>query len=316
MLRVGESIDVTRFSEISEKGGLVSYLTHGRTRQLLRDLGLRPKRKLGQNFLVDGNIVRRAIGLAALGADDIVVEVGPGLGALTRPLLASGSRVFAVECDRRLCRHLAETIGREYPERFDILQADAVKRPTGRFREDPTVLPGSSFKVVASLPYAITTPWLVSLLSGPLPKEMVLLLQKEAADRITAPVGSKKLGAISIFFQSVFETEFRKRVSQHCFYPEPAVESVLIRFLRREEPHVFSKEARTAIRAIFSHRRKQFGTICRNRPDLHAWGRTCAARGVSPKVRPEGIPLELWRDLSKSKAESKAGSSEQYLVDL
>ena len=288
-----------RLSENSGKGGLASYLTHRQTRQLLRDLGLRPKRKLGQNFLVDGNIVRRAIGLASLGTNDIVVEVGPGLGALTRPLLASGSKVFAVECDRLLCRHLSETIGREYPMRFDILQADAVKRPTGRFREDPAVLSGSSFKMVASLPYAITTPWLVSLLSGPLPREMVLLLQKEAADRITAPVGSKKLGAVSIFFQSVFQAEFRKRISRHCFYPEPAIESVLIRFFRRENPHLFSKESQAVIRAIFSHRRKQIGTICRNRTELHGWGRICAARGVSPKVRPEGIPLELWRELDR-----------------
>ena len=280
----------------------MSYLTHRQTRQLLRDLGLRPKRKLGQNFLIDGNIVRRAIGLAALGANDIVVEVGPGLGALTRPLLECGVRVFAVECDRWLYRHLSETIGREYPERFDILRADAVKRPTGRFPEDPTIPPGSTFIVVASLPYAITTPWLASLLGGPLPETMVLFLQKEAADRITAPVGSKKLGAISIFFQSVFKTEFRKRVSQHCFYPEPAIESVLIQFSRREEPHVFLKETRALIRAIFSQRRKQIGTICRNRVDLHVWWQTLAARGISPQVRPEGITMELWRELDRQVA--------------
>lgn len=283
----------------------MSYLTYRQTRQLLRDLGIRPKRRLGQNFLVDGNIARRMIGLAPLKANDVVVEVGPGLGALTRPLLESGARVFAVECDRRFCRYLLETIGREYPKRFNLLQGDAVKHPTGKCWEDPSVSQGSLFKVVASLPYAITTPWLVSLLGGPLPKEMVLLLQKEAADRITASVGSKKLGAISIFFQSVFEAKFRKRVSQHCFYPEPGIESILIRFSRREEPHVFSAEARAAIRAIFSHRRKQIGTICRNHTNLHAWGHGCAAHGVSPKVRPEGVPLELWAELDRQMADAR-----------
>ena len=169
-------------------------LSPSTTRELLARLGHQPKRFLGQNFLVDGNIVRKSLELAQIAAGDRVVEVGPGLGTLTGALLEAGAEVWAVEKDRHLHQHLEETLVPASAGRLHLLEGDAVEHPLAGYGGG---YPGTAsecppFKVVANLPYAISTPWMDAVLAGPLPERMVLMLQQEAAQRYAAKPGDRK----------------------------------------------------------------------------------------------------------------------------
>ena len=221
-------------------------LTPTETRELLARLGHAPKRFLGQNFLVDGNIVRKSLELARVSAGDTVVEVGPGLGTLTGALLEAGADVWAVERDRTLHGHLAEGLARRFPETFHLAEGDAVELPLAGL---PAAL-APDFKVVANLPYAISTPWMDAVLSGPLPARMVLMLQREAADRYSAAPGTRSFGAISIFLQAAYDIAPGHRVGSACFHPRPDVDSTLLHLVRKAAPHVF--DARRSSAAVFS----------------------------------------------------------------
>ena len=165
--------------------------TPTQTCEILRELGHNPSKKLGQNFLVDSNIVRKSLELADVSAGDYVVEVGPGLGTLTGALLERGAKVFAVELDKKLFAHLRSYFAGN--ANLNLINADAVDFPLA-------ALPAQvrDFKIVANLPYAISTPWLDAVLSGKLPSKMSLMLQKEAALRFSAKNSS---GEYSLRFQ-------------------------------------------------------------------------------------------------------------------
>lgn len=271
-------------------------LTPTATRELLTKLGHQPKRFLGQNFLVDGNIVRKSLELAEVVATDTVVEVGPGLGTLTSALLKSGAEVFAVEKDRTLHEHLATTLAVEFPRTFHLLEGDAVELPRAGLPANDT----RPFKVVANLPYAISTPWMDEVLSGPLPTRLVLMLQQEAAQRYAATHGTKSFGAISIFLQAAYDLAPGHKVPAACFHPRPDVESFLLHLVRKPEPFVFSTATKQLIRSCFQQRRKQIAALLRERlPDQgKAWIAQLTAAGLGPQARPEEIPVALWLKLS------------------
>jgi len=272
-------------------------LTPSATRELLAKLAHQPKRFLGQNFLVDGNIVRKSLELAGIAAGDAVVEIGPGLGTLTSALLEAGAEVWAVEKDRTLHAHLEESLVPRFPAAFHLLEGDAVEHPLAALPADRAA---AGFKVVANLPYAIATPWLDEVLAGPLPSRLVLMLQQEAAQRYVAQPGSKSFGAISIFLQSAYAVAPGHRVDAGCFHPRPDVESYLLNLVRLPEPFVFPAVTKTLIRACFQQRRKQIGGLLRERlPDGGAaWLARLAAAGHPAQTRPEAIPTELWRSLA------------------
>ena len=281
------------------------------TRELLEQLEHFPNKKLGQNFLVDGNIVRKSIELAELDADSCVVEIGPGLGTLTKAILNSGASLWAVERDACLAEHLRihfsdelngiSTMNERRLTKQTILQlieGDCLDHPRAGL---PAATAATGYKIVANLPYAVSTPWMEAVIAGELPERMVLMLQKEAADRYVAPHGTKTFGAISIFLQSVFEVHSKHLVSAQCFHPAPKVDSVLLRLDRRTDAIRFSLAARECIRRIFTQRRKQLGALCKN--DSHAgalaWFKELLEHGVTPTVRPEELPLEYWQSLTK-----------------
>jgi 16S rRNA (adenine1518-N6/adenine1519-N6)-dimethyltransferase len=268
-------------------------LSPSATRDLLAQLGHHPKRALGQNFLVDGNIVRKSLELAGIGPGDTVVEIGPGLGTLTSALLEAGAEVWAVERDPALHRHLAATLGPRFPERLHLLEGDAVEHPLAGLPADRA----ADCKIVANLPYAISSVWMDAVLSGPLPARLVLMLQLESARRFTAPHGTKSYGAITIFLQAAYAVAPGHKVAAACFFPRPEVESFLLNLVRRPEPFRFPAPVRAAIRALFQQRRKQVGSLLRDRlPDHGAgWLRELAAAGLSAQARPEEIPPEAWR---------------------
>jgi 16S rRNA (adenine1518-N6/adenine1519-N6)-dimethyltransferase len=270
-------------------------LSPSATRELLARLGHEPKRFLGQNFLVDGNIVRKSLELARVQPGDTVVEIGPGLGTLTAALLDAGAEVWAVEKDRNLHAHLTETLAKDQP-RLHLLEGDAVDQPLAGLPSGRA----AGCKIVANLPYAIATPWLDGVLSGPLPERMVLMLQQEAAQRYVAVPGTKAFGAISIFLQAAYAVAPGHKVDASCFFPQPDIESYLLHLTRQPEPHVFPAATKALIRACFQQRRKQIGGLLRGKlPDGGAaWLARLAAAGLGAHARPEQIPVALWRQLA------------------
>ena len=281
------------------------------TRELLEQLEHFPKKKLGQNFLVDGNIVRKSIELAEIGLESCVVEIGPGLGTLTKAILNSGASLWAVERDATLTEHLRihfsdelnmlPTMNGRSPEGQPILkltEGDCLEYPIAGL---PEAIAVSGYKIVANLPYAVSTPWMDAVIAGELPERMVLMLQKEAGDRYAAPHGSKTFGAISIFLQSAFKVHSKHLVSAQCFHPAPKVDSVLLRLDRRVDAIRFSLSARECIRRIFTQRRKQLGALCKNDPQVGAlvWFKELLEHGVHPTVRPEELPIEHWQSITR-----------------
>jgi 16S rRNA (adenine1518-N6/adenine1519-N6)-dimethyltransferase len=267
-------------------------LSPSATREVLAQLGHQPKRFLGQNFLVDGNIVRKSLELAAVRAGDTVVEIGPGLGTLTTALLETGADVWAVEKDRALHAHLAATLSPRYPVTFHLVEGDAVEHPLAG-----APAAAGALKIVANLPYAIATPWLDAVLSGPLPERLVLMLQQEAAQRYAAQPGSKSFGAISVFLQAAYAIAPGHKVAAACFYPRPDVESYLLNLVRQPEPYVFPPAFKALVRACFQQRRKQIGALLRGRlgGDPTVWRELLVADGLSEQTRPEAIPVAWWR---------------------
>ena len=271
------------------------------TREILRRSGVCPKRKLGQNFLIDPRIIERSVQWAHVEPAEVVVEVGPGCGTLTDNLTKAGARVFAVEKDPLLARHIAQRFS------INLLQADAVDSPVGNFDSS------QPYKVAANLPYAIASVWLDKILELPrLPATMVLLVQKEAADRWFSEAGCKSFGAIGIYLQAMYRLEQQCSVPKRCFYPQPKVDSVLLHIQKRADGYLFPKEFKQFIRTLFTHRRQQIARACKE---------TCVSfsddflhfleKQKLPKtVRAEAVPLEFWIAFSKAHFSEHSGKTE------
>ncbi|MEY4938795.1 MAG: hypothetical protein RIQ93_530 [Verrucomicrobiota bacterium] len=267
------------------------------TRDLLGQLGHHPKRFLGQNFLVDGNIVRKSLELAEVVTGETVIEIGPGLGTLTNSLLEAGAEVWAVEKDRALHAHLESTLCPRFPLTLHLQEGDAVEIPLAGLPPERAI---AGFKVVANLPYAIATPWLDAVLAGPLPNRLVLMLQQEAAQRYAAQPGSKSFGAISVFLQAAYTIAPGHKVAAACFFPRPDVESHLLHLVKNPLPFVFPAPVKTLVRACFQQRRKQIGALLRTHvPALAAEARDLLFQfGLTEKSRPEAIPVAWWIRIS------------------
>ena len=267
------------------------------TRELLEQLEHFPNKKLGQNFLVDGNIVRKSIELAEIDGESAVVEVGPGLGTLTRAILSSGASIWAVERDATLSEHIRTNLLPEHPK-LQLIEGDCLDYPTANLPEERAA---AGYKIVANLPYAVSTPWMDAVIAGHLPERMVLMLQKEAGDRYAAPHGSKTFGGISIFLQSAFTVHSKHLVSAQCFHPAPKVDSVLLRLDRKPDAIRFSPKARECVRRIFTQRRKQLGALCKRDPQPEAlvWFKELLDQGIAPTVRPEELPIVHWQSITK-----------------
>jgi 16S rRNA (adenine1518-N6/adenine1519-N6)-dimethyltransferase len=272
-------------------------LSPSQTRELLDSLAHFPNKKLGQNFLIDGNIVRKSIELAGIGQGSCVVEIGPGLGTLSRAILERGASLHAVERDPALAKHIRKALLPEF-ENMELIEGDCLDYPLAGL---PPAQAEAGFSVVANLPYAVSTPWVDAVLSGPLPDRMVLMLQKEAGDRYAAKHASKSFGAISIFLQSAYEVTHRHLVGAPCFHPPPKVDSLLLRLERRRHAICFNRAARDCVRRIFTQRRKQLGALCKKdpQPEATVWFTRLTDQGIPPTIRPEELPLDYWQQLSE-----------------
>lgn len=242
-----------------------------------------PKRSLGQNFLVDENLQRKIVATLGAGPDDEVLEIGPGRGALTRHLADGVRRLIAVELDDALAAELAE----RYAGREDvtIVHANVLDIDLGSVTSSPEAL-----LVVGNIPYNITTPIIFHLLGRPRPRDIVLMVQDDVADRIVARVGTKEYGALSVGVRAVAEVEMLFKVGRNAFRPVPGVDSRLIRIRPlRPEPLTALEEGRLRrlVRAAFQWRRKQLRKILRDHPDL-----SLPEARVSEAAERAGLDLE------------------------
>jgi 16S rRNA (adenine1518-N6/adenine1519-N6)-dimethyltransferase len=224
----------------------------------------RPKRSLGQNFLVDGNLQRKIVEALSPGPDDEVLEIGPGRGALTRHLLGRTRGLILVELDDVLAAGWArETAGMPGVQ---VLHRDILEVDLSGVTDAVETL-----KVVGNIPYNITTPLLFHLLRRPRPREILLMVQREVAERILAGPGTSAFGALSVGVQTVAEVEPVLRVPASAFRPVPDVDSMVIRVTPFRPPPLSPGEEadlRLLTRAAFQQRRKQFQNILRRHPDL------------------------------------------------
>ena len=225
----------------------------------------------------------------------MIVEIGPGLGTLSKAILLTCAQLYAVEKDTSLTNYLEETVSQEF-NKFHLLNEDCLKKPLGTLSDQEL---SSDFKIVANLPYAVATPWLEAVLSSALPKRMVLMLQKEAADRYYAQPKTKNFGAISIFLQSAYEVHSTHTVSASCFHPKPKVESTLIRLDLKKNPICFSRETKALVRTIFTQRRKQILSLSKNSEFevIRQWLQCLFKKGYPHSVRAEEIDLSSWQSL-------------------
>lgn len=269
-------------------------MTLGEMRELLDRKGLRLTRSLGQNFLHDGNQLRRIVSLAQVKPGDRVLEIGPGLGPLTECLLDAGAQVLAIEKDRRLAELLAERLsGRPG---LELVVADALDW----LRKSPTDL--GHVPVVANLPYSVASPILVELahLTTP-PPSVTVTVQAEVADRVKAAPGTPEYGVLTLLLASAFLPGASFRIPANCFFPAPDVVSTCLRLDRRPAPLVAGPVQATYARLVkgaFSQRRKRALKVLRaNWPgplldDL--WSRL----GLSPDARPESLSPETFAALA------------------
>lgn len=229
-----------------------SLATPKAVRRVLEAYGLRCKKSLGQNFLVDRNILGKIVAAAEVQPGDWVLEIGPGIGSLTQALAEAGAKVVAIEIDRDLVNVLRETMA-YYPE-VQVIHADAMSVTL------PELLPASvSFRVVANLPYYVTSPLLMRLLESDLPlTTVVLMVQREVAQRIAAQPGSKDYGALTVAVAYRAEARIVASVPRTVFYPPPNVDSSVIRLDPRPFPFPAADAATFSaiVRAAFGHRRK------------------------------------------------------------
>ena len=278
--------------------------TPGQLRRLLAIQRLRPRRALSQNFLTDPAALDEIMAAAELETGDRVVEVGPGLGVLTRRLLAAGAQVLAVELDARLATWLRAELG-SVPG-FRLVESDALAFDPQR------AFPGQPFKVVANIPYHITSPLLHAFLEGERPPELVVVLvQAEVAERVAAPPG--QMSYLSVFAQNVAVADVVARVPAAAFEPEPSVDSAVLRLRRRPRPAIPPGPERQAfyrlVQAGFRQRRKQLhNALARELPLPRAvLDAAFAACGIASDRRPQTLSVDEWAHRGPGQAEPVAG---------
>jgi len=284
--------------------------TPGRTREILEKYGFSFKKSLGQNFLIDTNILRKIVDVAELSDDTGAIEIGPGIGALTEQLARRAKKVVAFEIDKRLLPILEDTLSPYRNVRIihqDVLKADIHRVIAEEFVDVADIM------VVANLPYYVTTPIIMKLLTDNLPiRGIVVMLQKEVADRISAQPGTKDYGSLSIAIQYYTEAEKIMTVPRTVFMPQPNVDSAVIRLMKRKQPPVDVDDESfffQVVRASFAQRRKTIlNNLISNLPNGKAMKekieRILTEKGIDPRRRGETLTMEEFAALSNALREA------------
>ncbi len=260
------------------------------------------QKKFGQNFLIDTHVLDKIISAAEITKDDLVVEIGPGIGTMTQYLACAAREVVAIEIDKMLIPILKETLA-DY-ENVTVINEDVLKVDLNKLAEEKNG--GRPIKVVANLPYYITTPIIMGLFENHVPLHSItIMVQKEVADRMRMGPGTKDYGALSLAVQYYAEPYLVANVPQNCFMPRPKIGSAVIRLTVHEKPPVTVRDEKLMfklIRASFNQRRKTLANGLNNSPELHYSKEQIAEAieklEVSPSVRGEALTLEQFARLS------------------
>ena len=268
------------------------------TIKVIQENGFTFHKKYGQNFLIDSHVIDKIISVADLDKNSRVLEIGPGIGTLTQYLAEAAGEVVAVEIDDKLIPILSKTLV-EY-DNVRVIHGDILKQDTEQ------IFGGKPFKIVANLPYYITTPIIMSLLESGVPAQSItVMIQKEVAERMQAAPGSKNYGALSLAVQYYAEPYLAANVPPNCFMPRPNVGSAVINLKRLETPPVSVKDPSQMfklIRGAFNQRRKtlanavaNFDGVAFSREDVE---KALEAMGLDTRVRGEALTLEQFAALS------------------
>ena len=270
----------------------------------LKELKIRPKKRLGQHFVVNSKILQRTIESASLGPEDIVVEIGAGLGSLTVPMAQRVKKVYAIEVDPRLAHELRNQLAAN--DSVEVIQADALQVDFAPWYEQWQ----RKMKVVANLPYEISSPMIFRLFQERNYFSLfVLMLQLEVAKRVVARPGTKDYGPLSLWSQLYTRARIAFSVHPQAFYPPPQVESAVVRFEILPQPSVVvedEKILRQVIRSAFTYRRKTLVNALRLGEFAHLPAEkireALQSVSISPESRGEALSLEQFRDLSRTLA--------------
>ena len=260
------------------------------------------QKKFGQNFLIDTHVLDKIISAAEITKDDLVVEIGPGIGTMTQYLACAAREVVAIEIDKMLIPILQDTLSAY--DNVTIINEDVLKVDLNKLAEEKNG--GRPVKVVANLPYYITTPIIMGLFENHVPLHSItIMVQKEVADRMRMGPGTKDYGALSLAVQYYAEPYLVANVPQNCFMPRPKISSAVIKLTVHEKAPVTVRDEKLMfrlIRASFNQRRKTLANGLNNSPELHYSKEQIAEAieklGTSPSVRGEALTLEQFARLS------------------
>ena len=272
------------------------------TIEIIQKYGFNFQKKFGQNFLIDTHVLEKIIEESGITKDDCVLEIGPGIGTMTQYLCENAREVIAVEIDKALIPILEDTLS-EY-DNVTVINDDILKVDVQKIVDEKNG--GRPIKVVANLPYYITTPIIMGLFESHLPlKSITIMVQKEVADRMQVGPGTKDYGALSLAVQYYAKPEIVANVPPNCFMPRPNVGSAVIRLTKYEEPPVFVENEEfmfSLIRATFNQRRKTLVNAIGNAPNLNITKEQVAEvlseMGESATVRGETFTLEKFAEFT------------------
>lgn len=273
------------------------------TIEILQKYNFMFQKKFGQNFLIDTHVLNKIIGAAGITSDDMVLEVGPGIGTMTQYLCESARKVIAVEIDKNLIPILENDTLKDY-DNVRVINEDILKLDINKLVNEEN--DGKPIKVVANLPYYITTPIVMGLFESHVPIESItIMVQKEVADRMQVGPGTKDYGALSLAVQYYAKPEIVANVPPNCFMPRPNVGSAVIKLTRHEKPPVDVKDEALMfklVRAAFNQRRKTLQNSINNSPELHLSKeqvvRALDEMGLSQTIRGEALSLAQFAELS------------------
>ena len=260
------------------------------------------QKKFGQNFLIDTHVLDKIIDASGVKEDDLVLEIGPGIGTMTQYLCERAREVVAVEIDKNLIPILSDTL-KNYSN-VTVINEDILKLDICKLAEEKNQ--GKPIKVVANLPYYITTPIIMGLFESHVPIDSItIMVQKEVAERMQEKPGSKEYGALSLAVQYYAKPEIVANVPPNCFMPRPNVGSAVIRLTRHEKPPVEVEDEKLMfriIRASFNQRRKTLANGLNNSPEIHlpkeVIQESIVSLGVPENIRGEALSLEQFAELS------------------
>lgn len=286
----------------------VPYLGNSKnTIEVLQKYDFVFQKKFGQNFLIDSHVLDKIVSAAGITKDDFVLEIGPGIGTMTQYLAASARKVFAVEIDKALIPILEDTL-KEF-DNVQVINQDILKVDIKKLAEEHN--DGKPIKVVANLPYYITTPIIMGLFESQVPIDSItVMVQKEVADRMKVGPGTKDYGALSLAVQYYAEPYIVANVPPNCFMPRPKVGSAVIRLTRHEKPLVEVADEKLMfrlIRASFNQRRKTLANGLNNSPELsyskEEIQQTIEKCGFKAGIRGEALTLEDFAKLANAFSE-------------